>query len=53
MITTRSGTGALINVKYYETLGLPSWLLNLFGELAPNPRTAKIRLPLLMVLLQH
>jgi|GEM_PF-1246889 len=43
MITTRSGAAALINVKKYETLGLPSWLLNLFGELAPNPRTTKIR----------
>ena len=43
MITTRSGTAALINVKYYETLDLPEWLLDLFGALAPDPRTTNIR----------
>ena len=42
MITTRSGSATLIDVEKYETLGLPDWLLDLFGGLAPDPRTAKI-----------
>lgn len=42
-MTTRSGSGVLIKAEKYETLGLPSWFLNLFGNLAPDPRQAIIR----------